>query len=192
MAKSSFRLAGLAGWLSTAVLGVGCTGSIGQPTGRAAAAGASEAEEGDPIDPFVIPREQIQLLPFDVRLRRVATVVGLDIADPALDALRASHVELGDGDFAHGIAADRTWTAAKMSLWVRSVSPVCASGAMHARYPTLVEDASTLVQAAYGRRAEHEDQAEIDAALAGQPFDQETRFKTICLAVLSSAEMVAQ
>jgi hypothetical protein len=132
------------------------------------------------------------LLPFRVRLSKVATVLGVPISDAALADLRTNHLDLGDFDFANGIRADTSWSPALMTLWVRSLRPVCASPAMKARYPALPADLGKLVTAAHGRAAEDADTTLVNEALAGMPLDEPSRYQAICLALLSSAEFVSR
>jgi hypothetical protein len=108
------------------------------------------------------------------------------------DALWEKRYELGDHDYASGTAPDLTWTASRMTAWVRALRPVCASEAMRARYPSLRDGMDDFVLAAYGRRTTDADLAQYDAAVAGAALDAETERNSMCLAMLSAAELVAQ
>src|SRR5688500_16304239 len=75
-------------------------------------------------------RSQVELLPYHVRLTRVAQVLGVTTDDPALGDMRERHLELGDHDFATGVRPNLTWTSSRMSVWVSTLMPVCQSEAM--------------------------------------------------------------
>jgi len=145
---------------------------------------------GDPD--FVVPRNQVELLPFRVRLARVAQIAGVTTDDPLLEEMRARAAELGDHDFSTGVRPNLAWTAARMSTWVKALKPVCTSEAFRARYPDFASDPSALIAAAWGRPATDADLAEIEAALEGVELDSEERVQAICFAVLSSVELVAK
>lgn len=194
----------------TLLLSLGCSGNIGQPSPETLRAPTVEAAPtpapSDPRapaptptpappleDPFTLSRTSIQLLPYSVRLSKVAAVLGLPSSHPLLAPLRDAHVALGDHDYAHGIPADRSWSAAKLTAWVAAVRPVCASSELAARYPTLPERPDALIEAAYGRAADEDDRQELAAALAEAVAPtQAAEREAVCLAVLSSLEMVAQ
>jgi hypothetical protein len=134
----------------------------------------------------------IALLPFDVRLEKVARVAGLQVTDPLLDPLRARRLELGDHDFASGVKPDTSWTSSRLATWVKALRPVCASSRMRERYPALPEKLDDMVLAAYGRHATAQDRASVDQVLGGSPGDDQARYEVVCLAVLSSLEFVAR
>lgn len=144
------------------------------------------------IPSFKVPAQFPVLLPFAVRISRLSAIVGVPYSDPAFDLLRANATQLGDYDYANGLEPDNTWTAFKMSLWVQSLKPVCASSAMLARYPSLPESSSSLFEAAYGRAISEQDTADLTAALSSLPLSAESRTQTLCLAVLSSLELLVQ
>ncbi len=183
--------------LAVAVSGVlsACSGDIGSALrggdGDPASPGAAAAPSNS-THPFDLAVDAPQLLPFTVRLARVAAVLGTDIDAPALETLRKNRTGLGDHDFANGQQPDRLWSASRMSLWIRSLKPVCASQAMRDRYPALPEDLGALIQAAYGRAMTADDRAAIDEVLGTATLDPATRYQLVCLAVLSSAELVVQ
>ncbi|HUS64630.1 MAG TPA: hypothetical protein VMZ28_08820 [Kofleriaceae bacterium] len=161
-----------------------------------ALAGGCQSELGtlDPDDrpAFESGKNAVELLPYGVRLARVAGVLGVTTDDPALAEMRERHLELGDHDFASGVRPNLTWTSSRMSSWVAALMPVCQSEAMRALYPALPADADDLMAAAYGRPATADDLAAIDEGLADVPLDDEERYMATCLAILSSAEFVAK
>lgn len=147
------------------------------------------AEEPTSNEAFDLATEQPQLLPFNVRLARLAAVVGVPATDPIFDAVRKNRTSLGDHDFANGQQPDRLWSASRMSLWVRSLKPVCASKAMRDAYPALPGSLPLLVENAFGRSINDEDRASVAVA---DELAEDVRYQTICLAILSSAEFVVQ
>src|SRR5262249_46645963 len=119
-------------------------------------------------------------------------VVGLAQTDPVFTQLKTNRTQLGDHDYANGIKADNTWTALRMSVWVQSIQPVCASAAMTKKFPALPENLNQLVEAAYGRAGVPEDAADVTAAAQGLSLTTAQRYNTICLAILSSMEFLTQ
>lgn len=146
--------------------------------------------EADPA--FDLPREAITLLPFRVRLAKVAAVAGVSPGDPILHELERKHLELGDHDYGAGVAPDQSGSAAQLALWVRGLKPVCDSTAMRSRFPSLPGDLDLFFLAAHGRALDDLDRAEILGAIEGRVLDEPALYRTICTAVLSSAEMVMQ
>jgi hypothetical protein len=203
----------ISGWwicaLAALVL-VSCQGQIGddkglyEPGPGSATGSGPVVGGGDPgaivvTDPngvsvkgFAVPLLQPQLLPFSVRFARVAAIVGLPQTDPVFDLLKQNRTQLGDHDYANGIKADNTWTALRMSVWVKSIQPICASPAMTKRFPALPESLGALVEAAYGRAVVAEDAADVQSAMQGLTLTATQRYNTICLAVLSSMELLTQ
>jgi len=144
-------------------------------------------------DAFTVTRGQLQLLPFAVRLSKLATIAGVATDHPILAPVLQARLSLGDHDYAHGVPADRSWSAAKLTAWVAAIRPLCASAELRARFPDLPTSLGPLIEVAYGRAAEPEDHALVAEALTELPEnDAEARATAVCLAVLSSAELVAQ
>lgn len=132
----------------------------------------------------------VALLPFDVRLAKVARVAGLPIDDPALAQLRARRFELGDHDFSIGVRPDSSWSVSRIGAWVKALKPVCASPVMRHRYPSLPQNLDAFVLAAYGREATNDDRAAMTEAVSA--LDAESKHELVCLAVLSSLEFVSR
>lgn len=155
------------------------------------ASGSSSAPA--PVSAFRLSGDAPKLLPFSVRLKKVADAVGIETNDPSLEALRAAHLELGDYDYAQDLPPDFQWSSSRMAKWVRVLLPVCRSEAFRSRYPSLPDGIESLVEAAYGRAATTDDLADIqqavDEAAVLEPGD---RSDVACVIVLSSAEMVLQ
>jgi len=141
---------------------------------------------------FALPANFPVLLPFEVRMARLSSVVGLDYSHPAFELMRKNATQLGDYDFANGLEPDNTWTALKISLWMQALKPICASPEMRVLYPSLPESLGPMMEAAYGRSITNQDTADMSASLEGLALTPESRTQTTCLAVLSSLEFLAQ
>jgi hypothetical protein len=191
----------LVGCLFFSTIVTGCIGQIGapgeQPGGGSAPGNGTPGpgnSGGKPVvqpGDFSVPSDNILVLPFSVRLEKVASVAGVAVSDPLMNSLRDNRYNLGDYDFANSRQPDKTWTALKVSDWVRAVKPICASPQMHARYASLPENIPAFVEAAYGRAATPDDTAAVTASAMGL-MTSTGRYETICLAMLSSLEFVAQ
>lgn len=183
--------AGCVGQIGGGSGGPGDPGSNGQPgSGPSSGNGTGNKPAVKPGD-FQVPAENIQILPFSVRLQKVAAVVGVPVSDPLMNSLRDNRVSLGDYDFANSRQPDKTWTALKVADWVRAIKPICASSQMRARYSALPEKLPQFIEAAYGRSATPDDTAAVTSSAMGLMADA-SRYDTICLAMLSSLEFVAQ
>lgn len=178
-----------------------CTGQIADPTAPAPAAPGGQTPAGPsstttPPAPgdksFVLPADAVTLLPFAVRLEKVASVVGVPVSDPVLQPLRDARAQLGDYDFANSRKPDYTWTALRISDWVRAVKPICGSQQMRSRFTALPDALPQLIDAAYGRAISADDRAAVDAGLMGLTLDEGARYEAVCLSVMSSLEFLAQ
>lgn len=150
-----------------------------------------EPEPAEVGPAFVIPREQLAVLPFSVRLAKVAKVAGVGVAHPLLQNLRAARLELGDGDYASGIRPDKSWTAGKLTTWIKALRPVCRSPELKARF-TLPLDLDALIMTAHGRWADDLDSQLISEELATYVLTADEQQELVCLTVLSSTEFVSR
>ncbi len=177
---------------SLALAGVcaACVGEIATPVPK-----VEPHVVGSPVDEpprgFTVPDQSVQLLPFQVRLRRLLAVTGAPVTDPMFEKLLESRTSLGDYDFANGVQPDPSWTALRITTWVTALKPICGSQAMKNRYPDLPTSLGPFVEAAYGRAATAADLAAIDDAMMGLTLTPEERRDAVCLAVLSSMEFLA-
>lgn len=170
----------------------GSTGGTAADDPADASTGA-EPPGAEPLpDPFDLNREQIRLLPFAIRFKRVQQLVGLPEADPAFDVLRARRYELGDYNHALGISPDLTWNATRMSVWLAAMRPVCGSAAMKASFPAFPEHLDDLLTAAYGVAATPAQLAGYEDLLGDAQFDDATRYELVCLSALGALEFVAR
>jgi hypothetical protein len=168
-----------------------CLGRIGEGGTEEGGPGAGTTEEFEPA--FATQDTQPLLLPFWVRMERVSALVGKSLDDPMFNALKANRLGLGDYDYASGVKPDRMWSPARMTLWAKSLRPVCSSEAMHALYPNLATDPAdilALASDAWGREVATEEMTFDAPNLAS--LSQAERFDTICLAILTSTEFVIQ
>jgi hypothetical protein len=168
---------------------LGCQGAISDPVARGDNEGPPPIIEEEGL-PFGISKSSTQLLPFDVRLNRVAAVVGLEPSDPLFDELRRNRIALGDYDHAAGVLPDSSWSAGRISLWTRLMRPICASPQMSSRYPNLPDDLDELIRVAYGREPEVNEVEDVGAILfEAELATPEAEYESVCLAVLGSAEL---
>ncbi|MEZ0314437.1 MAG: hypothetical protein ACAI38_21930 [Myxococcota bacterium] len=178
------------------VLGIGLTAACDGAIGDAPESQLVPETTPDPSAEINVPAYtqaavQVRLLPFSVRLAKVAAVVGKSTSDAMFAELLSRRYQLGDYDFANGLVADTQWSASRMSNWVDSLKPVCASADMAQRFPDLSgRDLDGFYKAATGRTLTQDEIAVFGDVLNG--LTGEERDATTCLAVLSSLEFVAQ
>jgi hypothetical protein len=168
---------------------------VPDPTTGAPASSSSGGEDtgAEPLpDPFELGRDNIRLLPFKVRFNKLQQLTGLPAEDPAFDVLRARRYELGDYDYASGINPDLTWSAAKISLWISAMLPVCRAPALVARFPLFPDDLDELLTAAYGTAPSPEQLADFETLLGDANLDEPTRHASVCAAALTALEFVAR
>lgn len=196
------RWAKLVGFALMTTLASGCYGGVfgsprvdvdkpdqpDDPPSNAGETGGIPEEEAEA--PFVIPGDEVKLLPFSVRLRNLATLVDVPTDSPIFDVLHAQRVPLGAHDYASGIAADLRWSPDRMHAWVKAIQPVCKSAEFAARYPTLLDDPTPLLRMTLGREPTPEDVASLDDAMVAD-LPPDARYQLVCLAALSSLEFVA-
>jgi hypothetical protein len=145
-----------------------------------------------PVGTFEVPRSQIKLLPFSVRMSRIATVTGLPLTDPAYNTLRDNRLLLGDHDYANAKPPQESWSAARLATWVESLRPVCQTPSVLNKFSPMPARLPALVDAAYGRAIVPEDNAALTDGMKGLNVTPAKMVETTCLSVLSSLEFVAQ
>jgi hypothetical protein len=153
-------------------------------------AGSDEGDQPDPGAPFQVPTGEVQLLPFHVRMANLVAVTGVHDDHAMFGQLWAKRFQLGDHDYANGVAPDLDWNSDRMELWVKAIKPICNDPEFQARYPELATDATKLVRAAYGRDPTTEELEALDDVKLGQ-IDGAGQHRMVCLAVLTSLEFVA-
>jgi hypothetical protein len=161
--------------------------------------GADGADDGapqtpDPDDPnappFRVPSDEARLLPFPVRMANLARVTGQTVDHPMFLELYELRYQLGDHDFASGVAPDLRWSAERMQYWVRGLKPVCASAEMAAAYPDLLTDPRPLMRQAWGHEPAAEE-VEAVADLQNGTVLPEQQFMVTCIAVLTGLDFVS-
>ncbi len=180
-------------------------GGGGAPTRDSGAAGAdggggsagdddgtdpTTPDDPEPDSPFEVPKDEVRLLPFHVRMANLVAVVGVPEEHAMFDELRAKRYQLGDHDYANGVAPDLDWNADRMETWVKAIKPVCNDPQFQARYPTLATDVVPLARAAFGRDPTADEIGAFDDVKLGQQ-DGAGQYRMVCLAVLTSLEFVA-
>lgn len=147
------------------------------------------ADAEEPDAPFSVPKDEARLLPFPVRMQNLAHVTGEPLDSPIFLELWDLRYQLGDHDFASGVAPDLRWSAEKMQNWVRGLKPVCASAQMQQAYPDLLTDPRPLMRQAWG----HEPAAQEVQALADldTAVSEPERYMVTCIAVLTALDFVS-
>jgi hypothetical protein len=135
----------------------------------------------------LLPVERLQLLPFEVRMKRLAAAVELPANDAVFAALRARATDLGAHDFANGVAPDLAWTAGRIATWVEAVLPVCADARVRSRYANWSTSLGAFALKAWGRAATNDDRAELVPA---QGLTDAEAWRATCVSLLSSAELL--
>ena len=147
-------------------------------------AGCGEAEEPmGPAPRLDVAAEGIQLLPFAVRMNKLAHVVGRPLSDPMFETALSQSTALGAHDYARSLRPDRRWSARKMGVWVKSLLPVCTSDAFTSKYPDPIGAPDLLFEHAHGRSPTDVELEVLSSA--GDPAHA-------CLTVLTSLEFVSQ
>jgi hypothetical protein len=179
-----------------------CTGIVdGEGLGqRAAVGGGSGGNQGTggtgstPMakdTPFSVRIGEPELLPFDVRVRRIANALKVPVTNPMFADIMAKNIQLGDYDHAAGALPDNLWLARRISTWADGLTAVCGSSEMKALFPALPENVPQLIKAAWGRSASDEEVAEIETAVAEAALPDPARsYEATCMTVFTAAEFV--
>lgn len=175
-------------WLSLFWI-TACTGKFGATT-QAPSAPSVAPPTSQIAARFKIARSAPTLLPFETRLRRVATVLGVSTSDPTLEPLRAAHLALGDHDYANSVQADGLWLATRMNAWVRVLLPICQSSVMRTRYPSFPDAYASLAGNAWGRDITPSEVADLTNDISESGAQPDQAYVSVCLSVLSAAEFV--
>ncbi|MDX2014748.1 MAG: hypothetical protein SFW67_31410 [Myxococcaceae bacterium] len=190
MAARSFLLA--------MVLLSGCEAEVSAPVPAVPAAGAPMPVA--PTEPPVtvvpaptrssveLPPERLQLLPFEVRLKRLAAAVELPVADPAFDALRSRATDLGAHDFANGVAPDLAWTGRRLSVWIEGLAPICSDSRVRTRLADWAASMPQFALRAWGRPSTPEDVAEL---VTGGGLSAADAWRANCVVLLSGVELLS-
>lgn len=190
-------------YVSIALLCCSCTGILdGEAPGHAAQSSSNNTTGGasgtggstgtmSKGAPFSVRIGEPELLPFDVRVRRIANVLKVPVTSPMFADIMAKNVQLGDYDHAAGALPDNLWLARRIATWADGLTPVCNSTEMKALFPALPDNVPQLIKAAWGRNATDEEVAEIKAAVTEAALpDPAQSYEATCMAVFSAAEFV--
>lgn len=167
--------------------------SSNQPmTGGAGASssGPASSSPGFAGVPFKVRNTEPELVPFEMRLRRIANTLGVSVDHPMFADMNKNGLKLGDYDYANGALPDGSWNANRIAAWLNALKPVCNSTEMKAKYPALPDDLSRLIRAAWGHLPSAEDDADFRAAIAAAGADAAVNYESTCMAVFTAAEFV--
>jgi hypothetical protein len=134
-----------------------------------------------------LPPERLKLLPFEVRMKRLAAAVDLPVTDAVFGTLRGRATDLGAHDYANGVAPDLSWTGRRMAVWIEGVVPVCADNRVRNKYPDWAASMDDFALRAWGRHATPEDAADV---VTPQGLGANETWRANCVALLSSVELL--
>lgn len=140
--------------------------------------------------PFKVKNTDPELVPFEMRQRRIANALGVTVDHPMFADMNKNSLKLGDYDYANGALPDGSWNANRISAWISALKPICNSPEMKAKYPALPENLPTLIRAAWGHVPSAEDTADFQNAIAAVSTDPAVVYESTCMAVFSAAEFV--
>jgi hypothetical protein len=190
-----------------ALLSVACTGifdgqthndqpsanpsSNPQMTGGAGTTGSVTPMNTTPAGaPFKVKNTEPELVPFEMRQRRIANALGVTVDNPMFGNMNTNSLKLGDYDYANGALPDGSWNANRIAAWINALKPVCNSPEMKAKYPALPQNLPELIRAAWGHVPSADDTADFQNAIAASGGDEATNYESTCMAVFTAAEFV--
>lgn len=160
-------------------------------TGNAGTTSTNQTPSAMPATvPFKVRNTEPELVPFEMRLRRIASALGVSVDNPMFADMNRNSLKLGDYDYANGALPDGSWNANRIAAWINALKPVCASREMKAQYPALPENLPTLIRAAWGHVPSAEDTADFQSAIAAVSSDPAVTYESTCMAVFTAAEFV--
>jgi hypothetical protein len=173
---------GWRGRLATVLLAVLGGGCMAQPSG-------DKNQQAVPPERIQVAASELQLLPFTIRMNKLASVLELPADDPLFAPLFEQRYALGDHDYARALRPDRRWSGRKIGIWVRGLLPICRSARFTELYPAVADAPNALIVRAYGRPASDEELASLREVETSGDLDRHT---AVCVAVLSALELVTQ
>lgn len=188
-----------------ALLSCACTGIVdGHPGGQSndpsanplTNDGSTGGSSSNPMTtpeaspPFKVRNTEPELVPFNTRLRRIASAVGVEVDNSMFATMTKNRLKLGDYDYANGALPDGSWNANRIAAWIDALKPVCRSPEMRAKYPALPENLPELVRAAWGHLPSEQDTADFREALAAASVDAALGYESTCMTVFTAAEFV--
>ena len=142
----------------------------------------STATKKGPLTTDTLAVRTPELLPFSVRLRKLAYAFDIDLQDARLDPYQTQNTQLGDHNYALGVSADGAWSASKILAWSTVTLDLCQN------FPA--NDLVELAQRALGRDGFMvllEIQEELDNRPTPIP---EQRNQLACASILSCGEFL--
>ena len=140
--------------------------------------------------PFKVRNTEPELVPFDMRVRRIATAIGVPVDHPMFADMYKNSLKLGDYDYANGALPDGSWNANRIAAWLNALKPVCNSSEMKAKYPALPDDLPALIRAAWGHVPSADDTADFQNAITESGGTPAVNYESTCMAVFTAAEFV--
>ncbi len=141
--------------------------------------------------PFKVRNTLPELVPFDMRVRRIATALGVPVDHPMFGDMYKNNLKLGDYDYANGALSDNhSWNANRIAAWINALKPVCNSAEMKAKYPALPDNLPALIRAAWGHVPSADDTADFQSAITANGGDAAVNYESTCMAVFTAAEFV--
>lgn len=193
-----------------ALLSVACTGLFeGQTTNGQAEAdpssnhpttiggsGGSVTPTNTPTEtvpagvPFKVKNTEPELVPFEMRQRRIANALGVAVDHAMFADMNKNSLKLGDYDYANGALPDGSWNANRIAAWINALKPICNSAEMKAKYPALPANLPELIRTAWGHVPSADDTSDFADAIAANGGDTATNYESTCMAVFTAAEFV--
>jgi hypothetical protein len=140
--------------------------------------------------PFKVRNTEPELVPFEMRQRRIASALGVSVDNPMFTEMNTNSLKLGDYDYANGALPDGSWNANRIAAWINVLKPVCNSAEMKAKYPALPQNLPELIRAAWGHVPSADDTADFQNAIAAAGADPAVNYESTCMAVFTAAEFV--
>jgi hypothetical protein len=140
--------------------------------------------------PFKVRNTEPELVPFEMRQRRIASALGVTVDNPMFADMNTNSLKLGDYDYANGALPDGSWNANRIAAWLNALKPVCNSAEMKAKYPALPQNLPELIRAAWGHVPSADDTADFQNAIAMAGADPAVNYESTCMAVFTAAEFV--
>jgi hypothetical protein len=140
--------------------------------------------------PFKVRNTEPELVPFEMRQRRIANTLGVSVDNPMFADMNKNSLKLGDYDYANGALPDGSWNANRIAAWINALKPVCNSPEMKAKYPALPDSLPALIRAAWGHVPSADDTADFQSAIAATGGDDAVNYESTCMAVFTAAEFV--
>jgi hypothetical protein len=151
----------------------------------------SDPMTSEPVGaPFKVRNTSPELISFQMRIRRIASVLAVDVNHPMFAEMHANNLKLGDYDYANGAQPDGSWNANRIAAWLDALKPICNSAEMKAKFPALPENLPQLARAAWGHLPAAQDTTDFTDAIAASGADPATVYESTCMAVFTSAEFV--